>query len=154
MSLEHYGVISYDIKNRSDENGLIHHSHLILFIFYDVFYILIIPSTFAMELNNTMIRQTGARYLIKNLYSPFLWNFEDCSISAAILSYPTTLVTRKQVASAASGIITELVIKSKKSRKFIPNIFRKSRTPYPMEDALPKRSMITAIRIQHFALPQ
>ena len=58
------------------------------------------------------------------------------------------------MASAASGIITEFVIKSKKSRKFIPKIFRKSSTPYPMEDAVPITSMITAIRIQHFARPQ
>ena len=108
----------------------------------------------AIELNSTMIRQTGARYLIKNLYNPFLLNLDDCSIYAAILSYPTTRVTRKQVASAASGIITEFVIKSKKSRKFIPKIFRKSRIPYPIEDALPNTSMITAIMMQHFALPQ
>ena len=90
---------------------------------------LIMPKTLAIELSRITIRQIGARYFRKKLYNFFLPNLDDCSISFAILSKPTTLITRKHVASAASGIITEFVIKSKKSRKFMPNILMKSRIP-------------------------
>ena len=98
---------------------------------YKFSYILIIPKTFAIELSKIMIRQIGAKYLINTLYSFFLRNGEDCSISFSIPSIPTTRRIRIQVASAANGIITEFVIKSKKSRKFIPKIRMKSRSPYP-----------------------
>lgn len=117
---------------------------------YKFSYILIIPKTFAIELSKIMIRQIVAKYLINTLYSFFLRNGEDCSISFSIPSIPTTRRIRIQVASAASGIITEFVIKSKKSRKFIPKIRMKSRSPYPMEDAVPSTIMITTIRPQHF----
>lgn len=76
-------------------------------------YIEIIPNTFAIELNNIIIRQIGARYFIKNMYNFFLLNADDCSISLAILSNPTVRTIKKHVASAASGIITEFVRKSK-----------------------------------------
>ena len=69
-------------------------------------YIEIIPNTFAIELNNIIIRQIGARYFIKNMYNFFLLNADDCSISLAILSNPTVRTIKKHVASAASGIIT------------------------------------------------
>ena len=93
------------------------------------FYMLIIPSTLAIELSRIMIRQAGAKYFRNTLYSFFLRKGEDCSISFVILSIPTTFNTRIQVASAARGIITEFVVKSKKSRKFIPKIRMKSRSP-------------------------
>ena len=113
---------------------------------------LIMPKTLAIELSRITIRQIGARYFRKKLYNFFLPNLDDCSISFAILSKPTTLITRKHVASAASGIITEFVIKSKKSRKFMPNILMKSRTPYPSDDALPNTIITTAIK--RLALPR
>ena len=109
---------------------------------------LIIPKTLAMELSRITIRQTGARYFMKKLYNFFLPNLDDCSISFAILSNPITLITRKHVASAASGIMTEFVMKSKKSRKFIPKILIKSSRPYPIEDALPKTIITMAISKQ------
>ena len=41
---------------------------------------------FTLSWNGTYNEATNSLNLIKNLYSPFLRNFEDCSISAAILS--------------------------------------------------------------------
>ncbi len=99
---------------------------------YKFSYILIIPKTFAIELSKIMIRQIVAKYLINTLYSFFLRNGEDCSIFFSIPSIPpTTRRIRIQVASAANGIITEFVIKSKKSRKFIPKIRMKSEVHIP-----------------------
>ena len=62
-------------------------------------YIEIIPNTFAIELNNIIIRQIGARYFIKNMYNFFLLNADDCSISLAILSNPTVRTIKKHVAT-------------------------------------------------------
>ena len=59
------------------------------------------------------------------------------------LSTPTFLEIKRQVASAAIGIITELVRKSKKSRNCIPMIFTKPSGPYPREERVPRRIMIT-----------
>jgi len=56
------------------------------------------------------------------VYNFFLRKEEDCSISSEIFLNPTTLRIKKQVAKAASGIITEFVRKSKKSRNAIPKI--------------------------------
>ena len=82
----------------------------------------IIPNTFAIELHKIIIRQIGAKYLRKTVYNFFLRKEEDCSISSEIFLNPTTLRIKKQVAKAASGIITEFVRKSKKSRNAIPKI--------------------------------
>lgn len=78
---------------------------------------LIMPKTLAIELSRITIRQIGARYFREEIIQFLSAKLGDCSISFAILSKPTTLVTRKHVASAASGIITEFVIKSKKSQE-------------------------------------
>ena len=56
------------------------------------------------------------------MYNFFLRKEEDCSISSEIFLNPTTLRIKKQVAKAASGIITEFVRKSKKSRNAIPTV--------------------------------
>ena len=113
-------------------------------------YIEIIPSTLAMELHRMIIKHIGARYFRKNWYSFFLRMEDDCSISSAIRLKPTTRSTKKQVVKAASGIITEFVMKSKKSRNAIPNILTKSSAPYPREEAEPKTNITIAIRAQHF----
>ena len=90
----------------------------------------------------------------KNMYNFFLLNADDCSISLAILSNPTVRTIRKHVASAASGIITEFVRKSKKSRLAIPKNWMKSNAPYPIEDNVPITIITTAIKIQHLGLLQ
>ena len=58
--------------------------------------------------------------MIMKLNTAFLLKGASFRItSAAIPSTPITLTTKRQVAIAAMGIITELVRKSKKSRKGI-----------------------------------
>jgi len=52
-------------------------------------------------------------------------------------------LTKRHVISAATGIITELVRKSKKSRNCIPIIFTNASGPYPSEDKLPSAIIIT-----------
>ena len=92
-------------------------------------YSVIQPNTLAMELNRIMAIQTGARYFKKKLYSFFRRKAEEHSTSSAIFLKPTTRIMRMQVEKAARGIITELVKKSKKSRKAKPKIFTESQMP-------------------------
>ena len=73
--------------------------------------------------------QMGARYFMKKWYIFLRLNADDCSISASILAKPTTRTIRKHVASAAMGIMIELVKKSKKSSSCIPNMRTFSHTP-------------------------
>lgn len=62
-------------------------------------------------------------------------------ISSSILSTPTTFDTRRQVAIAAIGIITEFVMKSKKSRNCIPRILKFARGPYPRQESVPSSNI-------------
>ena len=87
----------------------------------------------------------GQRYRIIKLKTFFLLK---CAVrhavtSSSIFFTPITLDTRRQVAIAAIGIITEFVRKSKKSRNCIPMIFTPASGPYPREERLPRTSMIT-----------
>ena len=58
---------------------------------------------------------------------------------------PTFRRIRRQVASAAMGIITEFVKKSKKSRMSMPRSFTEDQTPKPREEESPTAAMMTAI---------
>ena len=108
------------------------------------------PNTLAIELISIIKMQIGAKYFKKKLYSFFLRKFEDISTSSAIFLNPTILIIRIQVERAAIGIIIEFVKKSKKSKNDIPNIFTKSKTPYPSDDAEPITSITTTIKRELF----
>lgn len=88
-----------------------------------VCHIEIIPNAFATELIRITAAKIGHRYLIIKLKIffrlkvPFSW-----VISSSIFLTPITRDTNRQVAMAATGIITEFVRKSKKSRNCIPSI--------------------------------
>lgn len=88
-----------------------------------VCHIEIIPNAFATELIRITAAKIGHRYLIIKLKIffrlkvPFSW-----VISSSIFLTPITRDTSRQVAMAATGIITEFVRKSKKSRNCIPSI--------------------------------
>ena len=84
-------------------------------------YILIIPKTFNTELIKIMAKKAIQKYLINKLYIFCLLNSDDILISSSILLSVTECKMSTQVAIAAIGIITEFEIKSKKSRKSIPN---------------------------------
>ena len=102
------------------------------------------PNAFATELIRMIAAKIGQRYLIMKLNIFFLWNVPPSKVtSSSIFSTPMTLEISRQVAKAAIGIITELVRKSKKSRNCIPMIFTKASGPYPREDKLPRRIIIT-----------
>ena len=81
------------------------------------------PNAFATELIRITAAKNGHRYFIIKLKIffrlkvPFSW-----VISSSIFLTPITRDTRRQVAIAAIGIITEFVRKSKKSRNCIPSI--------------------------------
>ena len=80
------------------------------------------------------------------MYNFFLRKEEDCSISSEIFLNPTTLRIKKQVAKAASGIITEFVRKSKKSRKSNPKIVILLHAPNPKDDGTASnRAMINIV---------
>lgn len=86
----------------------------------------------------------GHRYCIINRKTFLLLNVPPPYVtSSSILFTPTTLETKRQVAIAAIGIMTEFVRKSKKSKNCMPMIFTFARGPYPSEDRLPSAIMIT-----------
>jgi len=97
-----------------------------------VCHIEIIPNAFATELIRITAAKIGHRYLIIKLKIffrlkvPFSW-----VISSSIFLTPITRDTSRQVAMAATGIITEFVRKSKKSRNCIPSIWTLPSGPYP-----------------------
>ena len=102
------------------------------------------PNAFATELSRIIAANIGQRYLIIKLKIFFLRKVPpSATTSSSIFSTPTFLEIKRQVASAAIGIITELVRKSKKSRNCIPMIFTKPSGPYPREERVPRRIMIT-----------
>ena len=106
----------------SDENGT-------ALSFYG--YIEIHPNAFATELTRMIAAKIGQRYLIIKLKIYFLRKVPpSATTSSSIFSTPTFLEIKRQVASAAIGIMTELVRKSKKSRNCIPMIFTKPSGPY------------------------
>lgn len=101
-----------DVTSITERASVIHRSH-----------IEIIPNAFATELIRITAAKIGHRYLIIKLKIffrlkvPFSW-----VISSSIFLTPITRDTSRQVAMAATGIITEFVRKSKKSRNCIPSI--------------------------------
>ena len=93
----------------------------------------------------------GQRYWIIKLKIFFLRKvLSPRRTSFSIRFTPITLDTRRQVAIAAIGIITELVRKSKKSRNCIPIIFTNPSGPYPREERLPRIIMMTPTRTVDF----
>lgn len=118
-----------------------------------LFYIVIIPNAFATELIKMIAAKNGQRYLI--IKQKIFLRRNGCPsfvISFSNLSTPTTLDTRRHVAIAAIGIITEFVMKSKKSRNCIPMIFTNASGPYPREERLPSKIMITPTTMVAFFL--
>ena len=110
-----------------------------------LFYIVIIPNAFATELIKMIAAKNGQRYLI--IKQKIFLRRNGCPsfvISFSNLSTPTTLDTRRHVAIAAIGIITEFVMKSKKSRNCIPIIVTFASGPYPRQERLPSDTIITA----------
>ena len=90
------------------------------------------PNAFATELNKMIPAKIGHRYCIINRKTFLLLNVPPPYVtSSSILFTPTTLETKRQVAIAAIGIITEFVRKSKKSKNCMPMIFTFARGPYP-----------------------
>ena len=86
--------------------------------------------------------KSGHRYLI--IKQKIFLRRNACPsfvISSSILSTPTTFDTRRQVAIAAIGIITEFVVKSKKSRNCIPRILKFARGPYPRQESVPSSNI-------------
>ena len=72
------------------------------------------PNAFATELNRMISANTGQRYWIMTRKIFFLRKrLSPWMISSSIFATPMTLETRRQVAMAAIGIITEFVRKSK-----------------------------------------
>ena len=102
------------------------------------------PNAFATELNKMIPAKIGHRYCIINRKTFLLLNVPPPYVtSSSILFTPTTLETKRQVAIAAIGIITEFVRKSKKSKNCMPIILMPTNGPYPSEDKLPSAIMIT-----------
>ena len=111
------------------------------------------PNAFATELARMIIVKIGHKYLIITTKIFFLRKlFSPCLISSSIRSIPTTLETNKLVISAAIGIITEFVRKSKKSRNCIQMIFTNASGPYPRQDKVPSKSIITPTTTVAFCL--
>ena len=82
------------------------------------------PNAFATELNKMIPAKIGHRYCIINRKTFLLLNVPPPYVtSSSILFTPTTLETKRQVAIAAIGIMTEFVRKSKKSKNCMPMIF-------------------------------
>ena len=88
------------------------------------------PNAFATELNKMIPAKIGHRYCIINRKTFLLLNVPPPYVtSSSILFTPTTLETKRQVAIAAIGIMTEFVRKSKKIQKLHANdlhIFQRS----------------------------
>ena len=79
------------------------------------------PNAFATELNKMIPAKIGHRYCIINRKTFLLLNVPPPYVtSSSILFTPTTLETKRQVAIAAIGIMTEFVRKSKKSKNCMP----------------------------------
>ena len=113
------------------------------------------PNAFATELMRIIAAKTGHRYWIIKKKIFFLRNgFPSSVTSSSIFFTPMTLETRRQVAIAAMGIITELVRKSKKSRNCMPMMVTFASGPYPRQDKEPRDTMITAITMVDFLRPQ
>lgn len=72
-------------------------------------------------------------------------NSDEILISSAIVWRETQRKINTHVAIAAIGIITEFEMKSKKSRKSIPNTLIPPNTLYPSDDKDPSPTMITVI---------
>ena len=122
---------------------------------YLSFYIEIHPNAFATELIKMIVAKIGHKYRIITLKIFFLRNaLSPCITSSSMLFVPTTFDTSRQVAIAAIGIITEFVRKSKKSRNCIPISFTQDNGPYPIQDKVPRPSMITPTKTTAFLRPQ
>ena len=122
---------------------------------YFSFYIEIHPNAFATELIKMIVAKIGHKYRIITLKIFFLRNaLSPCITSSSMLFVPTTFDTSRQVAIAAIGIITEFVRKSKKSRNCIPISFTQDNGPYPIQDKVPRPSMITPTKTTAFLRPQ
>ena len=88
------------------------------------------PNAFATELNRMISANTGQRYWIMTRKIFFLRKrLSPWMISSSIFATPMTLETRRQVAMAAIGIITEFVRKSKKSRNCMPRMVTEENGP-------------------------
>ena len=88
------------------------------------------PNAFATELNRMISANTGQRYWIMTRKIFFLRKrLSPWMISSSIFATPMTLETRRQVAMAATGIITEFVRKSKKSRNCMPRMVTEESGP-------------------------
>ena len=86
-------------------------------------YMEIHPNALATELARMIMVKTGHKYLIIKTKIFFRRKVPSpCRISSYMRSIPITLDTRRLVIKAATGIITELVRKSKKSRNCMPMI--------------------------------
>ncbi len=83
----------------------------------------------------------------RNKQSLFL-NFAENSISSIMLLGLMTYLTNMLVISATIGIMTLLLIKSKKSRKFIPKILILLHNPLPKDEGTPS-TMATANTARH-----
>ena len=82
------------------------------------------------ELNRMISANTGQRYWIMTRKIFFLRKrLSPWMISSSIFATPMTLETRRQVAMAAIGIITEFVRKSKKSRNCMPRMVTEENGP-------------------------
>ena len=93
-------------------------------------YSAMIPNAFAMELRRIITAKMGQRYLIIMLKTFFLRKLPLSSrTSSSIFPTPTIRVINRQVVKAAIGIMTEFVIKSKKSRNCMPVILILARGP-------------------------
>ena len=105
-------------KGRVKKWEIIFHTPSLILLYL---YMEIHPNAFATELISIMTANTGHRYWTMIWNTLFLWNFPSpWSTSSSIRFMPMTLDTRRQVAMAAIGIMTEFVRKSKKSRNCIP----------------------------------
>ena len=148
-----YNVSNMRYQPKSDSmpdlcTFLVHKNRSFLYFLYTeycgllfLYYMEIHPNAFATELNRIIAAKIGQRYLIIKLNTFFLLKDAPSSVtSSSIFFTPITLEIRRQVVSAAIGIITEFVRKSKKSRNCIPMIFTKPSGPYPREESFPIRS--------------
>ena len=118
-------------------------------------YIEIHPNAFATELIRIIAAKIGQMYLIITQKIFFLRNVPSpCKTSASTALIPAALDTRRQIMIAAIGIITEFVRKSKKSRNCIPISFTQDNGPYPIQDKVPRPSMITPTKTTAFLRPQ
>ena len=114
-----------------------------------LFYIVIIPNAFATELIKMIAAKNGQRYLI--IKQKIFLRRNGCPsfvISFSNLSTPTTLDTRRHVAIAAIGIITEFVMKSKKFKIHKWTISKTGKSSKKNHDHTHKNSRFSTAPVQ------